>query len=167
DQYSLAIVYQELLTGERPFTGNNPRQLMMRHLTTAPELGPLPPTHRGVIARALSKRPEDRFPSCGDLVQALWDAAPTVRSSPSSARIRLPGAATPVPHADGTPAYPGSKPDTSAPTIVVPHRPLKGAAPDSPAPAPQPETPPPPERAEVTSDGVLLPALVIGLGAAG
>src|SRR5262249_14355372 len=27
DQYSLAVVYQELLTGQRPFSGKNPRQL--------------------------------------------------------------------------------------------------------------------------------------------
>ena len=32
DQYSLAIVYQELLTGQRPFTGTNVRQLILQHL---------------------------------------------------------------------------------------------------------------------------------------
>ena len=32
DQYSLAIVYQELLTGLRPFPGNNIRQLVLQHL---------------------------------------------------------------------------------------------------------------------------------------
>src|SRR5882724_56391 len=31
DQYSLAIVYQELLTGVRPLEGKNVRQLMMQH----------------------------------------------------------------------------------------------------------------------------------------
>src|SRR4029077_378961 len=29
DQYSLAIVYQELLTGQRPFSGSNVRQLVL------------------------------------------------------------------------------------------------------------------------------------------
>ena len=42
DQYSLAIVYQELLTGERPFNGTNTRQLVLQHLTHAPNLAPLP-----------------------------------------------------------------------------------------------------------------------------
>ena len=41
DQYSLAIVYQELLTGQRPFAGNNVRQLIMQHLSAEPNLMPL------------------------------------------------------------------------------------------------------------------------------
>src|ERR1700724_3435157 len=32
DQYSLAIAYQELLTGQRPFMGTNVQQLIMQHL---------------------------------------------------------------------------------------------------------------------------------------
>src|SRR5438128_2930953 len=43
DQYSLAIVFQELLTGVRPFSGSNARQLMLQHLQGKPNLDPLPP----------------------------------------------------------------------------------------------------------------------------
>src|SRR3954454_13804940 len=43
DQYSLAIVYQELLTGQRPFPGNNIRQLILQHLQGVPNLSSLPP----------------------------------------------------------------------------------------------------------------------------
>ncbi len=71
DQYSLAIVYQQLLTGTLPFWHQNMYQLMLLHLSAEPNLMPLPPDDRLVIARALSKRPEERFPSCLDLVQAL------------------------------------------------------------------------------------------------
>src|SRR6202035_5146076 len=71
DQYSLAIVYQELLTGQRPFAGANVRQLILQHLQSAPTVTPLPPGERPAIARALSKKPDDRFPTCGDLVKAL------------------------------------------------------------------------------------------------
>ena len=39
DQYNLAIVYQELLTGQRPFNGTNVRQLLMQHVTGAAEPG--------------------------------------------------------------------------------------------------------------------------------
>src|SRR5205807_740576 len=42
DQYSLAIVYQELLTGRRPFTGATVRQLILQHLQGTPDLSPLP-----------------------------------------------------------------------------------------------------------------------------
>src|SRR4051794_30940277 len=68
DQYSLAIVYQELLTGVRPFSGNNVRQLILQHLRNPPNLDSLPPDDRPAIERALSKNPEQRFDTCADLV---------------------------------------------------------------------------------------------------
>lgn len=71
DQYSLAIVFQELLTGARPFNGTNTRQLLMQHINGTPDLSSLPPMDRPVIARALAKRPDDRWPNCTDLVRAL------------------------------------------------------------------------------------------------
>src|SRR5207248_2029307 len=37
DQYSLAIVYQELLTGKRPFNGAHTRQRILQHLTQPPD----------------------------------------------------------------------------------------------------------------------------------
>jgi eukaryotic-like serine/threonine-protein kinase len=71
DQYSLAVVYQEMLTGHRPFRGTSLQQLFMQHLTAAPDLNPLPSSDRTVVGRALSKRPEDRYSSCGEFVRAL------------------------------------------------------------------------------------------------
>src|SRR5258706_3710788 len=41
DQYSLAIVFQELLTGQRPFSGASVRQLILQHLQAEPNLAPL------------------------------------------------------------------------------------------------------------------------------
>jgi hypothetical protein len=74
DQYSLGIVYQELLTGQRPFNGKNARQLAMQHLNEEPELRALPETERAIVARALSKKPEDRWPNCLSFVRALYNA---------------------------------------------------------------------------------------------
>ena len=71
DQYSLAIVFQELLTGTRPFNGTNTRQLLMQHINGTPELAPLPVNDRPVIGRALDKTPDQRWPSCTELVRAL------------------------------------------------------------------------------------------------
>ena len=71
DQYSLAIVFQELLTGNQPFDGKNSRQLLLQHTQGEPNLASLPAADRPLIARALAKNPEDRFPSCMDLVRAL------------------------------------------------------------------------------------------------
>jgi serine/threonine protein kinase len=74
DQYSLAIVYQELLSGHRPFNGKNARQLAQQHLQEEPELRCLPEPDRAVVARALSKDPNKRFPNCMAFVRALYMA---------------------------------------------------------------------------------------------
>src|SRR5262249_52005306 len=55
DQYSLAIVYHELLTGQRPYNGRTARALAQQHLNEEPELRALPEGERPVLARALAK----------------------------------------------------------------------------------------------------------------
>ncbi len=74
DQYSLAIVYQELLSGERPFNGTSVQKLIMQLLSAAPHLESLPLRDRPIVERALAKKPEERFPSCMAFVQALRSA---------------------------------------------------------------------------------------------
>src|SRR5262245_50069703 len=74
DQYSLAIVYQELLTGHRPFSGKNARQLAHQHMNEPPDLRALPESERPSVARALEKDPAKRFPSCLAFVRALYAA---------------------------------------------------------------------------------------------
>lgn len=82
DQYSLAIVYQEMLTGVLPFPGRTAAQLATQHLTAKPRLDPLPTSDRPHIERALSKDPQHRFGSCRELVEALLH----VRSAKESHR---------------------------------------------------------------------------------
>src|SRR5690606_17071544 len=50
DQYSLAIVYQEMLTGAVPFPGNTAAQLASQHLYSRPRLESLPENDRAIIA---------------------------------------------------------------------------------------------------------------------
>jgi len=76
DQYSLAIVYQELLTGQRPFTGGTMRQLVLQHLQGQPDVTPLPMADRPAVMRALAKNPDERFPNCLDFVKALRQGWP-------------------------------------------------------------------------------------------
>src|SRR5262249_38760244 len=71
DQYSLAIVYQELLTATRPFNGRNIRQLALQHMSEQPDLRPLPEGDRAAVARALAKDPDERFPNCLSFIRAL------------------------------------------------------------------------------------------------
>jgi serine/threonine protein kinase len=75
DQYSLAIVYQEMLTGSLPFRGRTTAQLANEHLHKAPALDELPAAERAVIAKALSKKPQQRFTDCKEMVQAIENAA--------------------------------------------------------------------------------------------
>jgi serine/threonine protein kinase len=88
DQYSLAIVYQELLTGSLPFQGKNVRQLLLQHTTGEPNLAALPRADRPVVARALAKDPVQRYPSCTHFVQALLAAG--VPQAPNSSQWDTP-----------------------------------------------------------------------------
>src|SRR5262245_49832429 len=82
DQYSLAIVYQELLTGQRPFTGTTMRQLVMQHVQGEPDLSSLSLADRPVLAKALGKNPDLRYPSCMDFARALRAAGTTAAPAP-------------------------------------------------------------------------------------
>src|SRR5262249_15938298 len=73
DQYSLPIVYQEMLTGHRPFPGKSALQLAHQHINCAPFLDPLPAGDRAVLSRALSKWPNQRYPNCRDMVNGLFE----------------------------------------------------------------------------------------------
>jgi serine/threonine protein kinase len=74
DQYSLAVVYQEMLTGFRPFPGQTAMQLAAQHTSSPPMLEPLPVGDRASIARALAKLPDQRFPNCRQMVEELLKA---------------------------------------------------------------------------------------------
>ncbi len=71
DQYSLAIVYQEMLSGVRPFPGNTPAQLAAQHMHGKPDLRSLPKGDISIIAKALAKNPELRFGSCREMAEEL------------------------------------------------------------------------------------------------
>ncbi|MEX0978370.1 MAG: serine/threonine-protein kinase, partial [Pirellulales bacterium] len=74
DQYSLAIVYQEMLTGNLPFPGRTPAQLASQHLHASPRLATLPAADQLVVAQALAKIPVARLASCRSMIDALVGA---------------------------------------------------------------------------------------------
>lgn len=71
DQYSLAIVYQEMTTGRKPFESENLRKLIKSHLNEEPDLSSLDENERPIVARALLKKPEERYKTCTDFINAL------------------------------------------------------------------------------------------------
>ena len=82
DQYSLAIVYQELLTGTLPFGGRTTAQLATEHLHKAPNLETLPAAERPIVAKALAKKPSQRFSSCREFVDELFRAQTQAEQAP-------------------------------------------------------------------------------------
>ncbi len=78
DIYSLAVILYEVLTGKLPFDAKSAMDFIQLHVTGAPI--PLnqrvagrtfPPLLEAVLARALSKKPEDRFASAEEFAAAL------------------------------------------------------------------------------------------------
>jgi branched-chain amino acid transport system substrate-binding protein len=71
DQYSLACVLYECLSGERPFPRSSEAAVLFAHLEEAP---PTLPGLEEVLPKALAKAPRDRYESCIGLVDAAADA---------------------------------------------------------------------------------------------
>ena len=105
DQYSLACLTYECLTGHRPYDRETDIATLYAHIrdpfpsvadAVAPELAP---AIDAILARAAAKKPADRYPSCGDMAEELarvTNAAitgsspmPVVKPSRRSTRRRL------------------------------------------------------------------------------
>ncbi|MEV0760854.1 serine/threonine-protein kinase [Nocardia sp. NPDC050435] len=76
DQYSLACTLFRMLTGALPHAATNPAAMIKGHLHDPPQpvatLRPeLPATLDHVMARALAKRPAERFATCTEFVDAV------------------------------------------------------------------------------------------------
>jgi serine/threonine protein kinase len=138
DQYSLAVVYQQLLTGTVPFWHDNVYELMMQHLSASPDLAALPQSDRPVISRALSKVPQQRYSSCMEFLQALLSAqeAKGVRQSGVWRRVLL-GSRAEEPSASDTPSR-GSAADQPT-RFLPPSSPPLPVPPRSPSAVPSPE----------------------------
>ena len=78
DIYAFGVLAYELLTGQPPFAGRTPQNLLAAHVTEAPEpinrrRAALPPALAALVMRCLEKRPADRPQSASEIVHALDD----------------------------------------------------------------------------------------------
>ncbi|WP_435871064.1 protein kinase domain-containing protein [Micromonospora musae] len=138
DVYALGAVTYLCLAGQPPFVGENPLEVALRHQQDEP--APLPPgTPPAVIelvARAMAKRPADRYGSAAELARAAAEAR----------RGILAGSAHPVPPpwaAAGGPAGPAGPAQPPAPSV----------APGGVHPPATPVSPPPPVPEDLTYFG--------------
>jgi Tol biopolymer transport system component len=95
DQYNLAAVLYEMLTGRPPFVGPTPQAIFTRALTEPPPrltaIRVVPRIVERAVDRALSKSPADRFRTVGEFAAALHGAPvapPTATPMPARPRRR-------------------------------------------------------------------------------
>jgi serine/threonine-protein kinase len=91
DQFSLAVIVYLLLTGERPFSGDNEAAVFHQILHDDPdppsEVNPaLPQAVDRVLLRALAKDPAKRYPTCAELAAEL---AAALAGQPATKVLRL------------------------------------------------------------------------------
>jgi serine/threonine protein kinase len=128
DVYALGVVAYQCLSGHRPFEGDNPLEIAMRHVrdTARPLPADIPPAVRAIVDRSMAKDPAARWPSAATLAAVARQAAATLGAPPPA----RPAAA---------PVHPASPAPTSAPAPA----PASPAVPQSGA-RPVPPYPPPP-----------------------
>ncbi|WP_083880806.1 serine/threonine-protein kinase [Nocardia araoensis] len=129
DQYSLACTLFWMLTGAPPYPGANPAAVVNSHLyAPIPVLSRarpgLPPALDPVLARAMAKRPEDRFASCAEFAAAAKHAL----AEPRAWHRRAPHGI----HPDG---YPTAPTHTSAAAPQHRPRPQETPLPSAPRPS--------------------------------
>ncbi len=99
DQFSLAVIAYELLTGKQPFSSDSLPGLIHQILSVDPPdpetvSAEVPRPGSDVLLRALAKQPDQRFATCVEFADALA-AAVLRKESPAPMPPRLPAAPPP------------------------------------------------------------------------
>jgi serine/threonine protein kinase len=155
DIYALGVVAYQCLAGRRPFEGENPLEIAMKHVREPPPPLPadIPPAVREIVMRTLAKDPANRWPSAAALSAVARQAAATLGSgvAPSTSPAS-PSSPAPAPRSPVLSGQPGSATAVPPPPMSPPLSPyLSGQA--------APTTPPvqylsPPAPAHVQADDV-------------
>ncbi|OMC43108.1 serine/threonine protein kinase [Mycobacterium sp. IS-2888] len=114
DQYALGCTAFNLLTGSAPFHHSNPAVVITQHLSTPPphvsERRPELADLDGALAKALAKKPDDRYATCSDFAAALGSQLKT--GAEAAGRTEVIAAPTEVIAAPRSEAPPAAKPRT-------------------------------------------------------
>ena len=86
DTYAAGIILYEMVTGRVPFDGESAGEILMKHLTSTPDLSKVGPEWSAITGKALSKNPAHRYSGMGEMVKDVESVGQSV-----------PRGATPVP----------------------------------------------------------------------
>ena len=82
DIYALGVLLYEMLTGDVPFAGASPGEILMKHMSVEPELHGIEEPFANVIRKALAKDPADRYQTVQEMVEDLYGSE-NIRNSVS------------------------------------------------------------------------------------
>jgi hypothetical protein len=125
DVYAAGIILYEMLTGRVPFDGESAGEILMKHLTSPPDLSKLPADYLPIVAKALSKNPAHRYASMTEMARAVEAVGTNPEPRPVPvARPRPAAKPAPVP-----PPKPAPKPEPREEDIptVLPAVTFRGA----------------------------------------
>src|SRR5437588_104643 len=71
DIYAAGIIFYEMLTGRVPFEGESAGEILMKHLTSPPDLGKLPGEYVNIVGKALAKNPAHRYASLQEMAKVI------------------------------------------------------------------------------------------------
>jgi serine/threonine-protein kinase len=113
DVYALGVVAYQCLAGRRPFEGEQPLEIAMRHVREVPPPLPpdTPPTVRAIVERAMAKDPAARWPTASAFAAVARRAAAEL----AAAAPARPGGMPATAQVSGQP-YRTSNPVTPTPT---------------------------------------------------
>lgn len=100
DVYSSGVILYEMLTGRVPFEGESAGEILMKHLTTPPDLSIVPQPFTPIVGRALAKDPAQRYQTMGEVAKAVAaTGSPRVEALVENLAVHRNGQAAPPPAA--------------------------------------------------------------------